>query len=221
MVATDGSEVGLPKRRLLGFYITLPIVAAVVVSIAISAGNGQKAQKSIAGGYDIETPNACLGKKADVKQSGRFVSLSNTLGTLGGSLDFKNGHLTGTVDCISGPSRKIDAHAAGGRIDGRLGGVPIALGQKRDPPAPGTPQPYIPGSIGGDYKLSPRSDCLGGTITLGGGHSPSVEAQGTKLGRLGYSKGTISGQVKCKRAGAATGQGTAPERPPSLPPSTP
>jgi Kef-type K+ transport system membrane component KefB len=214
---SDGGDQGPSRRRILIFYITLPIVVAIVGTLAVSAGQDKHAQKSIAGGYDLVGANLCLGKKVDVKQSGKFVSLTNTLGTVGGALDLKDGHLTGQVDCVTGAKQQIDARAAAGRIAGTLGGRPVALVQRRDPPPAGTPKPYIPGSIAGEYKLTPRSECLGGTIDLSGRDTVHVDAQGTGLGELHYAKGTLGGTLRCKRGpGQVTVDGTAQDRQLSL-----
>src|SRR6476660_6763677 len=109
------------------YYAVLALLTAAVAAIVISAGHDEKAQPSIAGGYDATGPVACLGapppKPAgaplpitaptqpavlgpsfDVKQSGQFVNLSNTQGTLGGKLRLKNGKLTGDVSCVTGKS---------------------------------------------------------------------------------------------------------------------
>jgi Kef-type K+ transport system membrane component KefB len=216
-----GDDRGPSKRRLLIFYPTLAVVAAVVCSIAISAGQDVKPQKSIAGGYDAAgspATLACLGPKVDVKQSGQFVSLTNTLGTLGGALKVKDGHLTGDVRCVKGGGKPIDARAKGtGTLVGTVGGEPVTLALKRDPPAAGTPKPYIPGSIAGEYKVSPRSDCVGGIVDLSGDSTVKVGAGGTELGgALHYSKGTIDGTVDCKRGGRAQVMGTAQDRQLSL-----
>ncbi len=215
MADTEVDDRGPSKRKLLFFYPTLAVIAAVVVSIAVSAGQDVKPQKSIAGGYDASgspAALACLGPRVDVKQSGRFVSLTNTLSTLGGTLEVKDGHLTGDVKCVDGKKLPIDARAANGNLGGTLGGQPVTLTLKRDPPAAGTPKPYIPGSIAGEYKVSPRSECIGGLIDLSGDNPVKVDAGGTELGELSYSKGTIAGTIKCKRGGTAAVKGTAADR---------
>jgi Kef-type K+ transport system membrane component KefB len=209
----DGGDRGPSKRRLLIFYPTLAVIAAVVVAFAISAGQGVKPQKSIAGGYDAQGGTACLGMRVDVKQSGKFVSFTNTLGKLGGALKFDDGHLTGDVKCVDGKKLPIDAHAANGSMTGTLGGQQVSLVLRRDPPAAGTPKPFIPGSVAGEYKLSPRSECLGGTLDLSGGSTVKVDAQGTGLGELGYSEGTFKGTLRCKRgSGSVDVAGTAQDR---------
>jgi Kef-type K+ transport system membrane component KefB len=203
---------GVSKRKLLIFYPTLAVIAAVVVSIAVSAGQGVHPQKSIAGGYDASGATACLGARVDVKQSGKFVSFANTLGTLGGSLEVSNGHLTGDVKCVDGKKQPLDLKAQNGNLGGRVGGQRTSLVLKRDPPAAGTPKPYIPGTIAGEYKVSPRSECIGGLVELSGDNPVKVAAGGKELGHLHYSKGTIDGTVNCKRTGTAKVTGTAQDR---------
>jgi Kef-type K+ transport system membrane component KefB len=222
----ESDDRGPSKRKLLIFYPTLAVVAAVVASIAVSAGQDVKPQKSIAGGYDATgAATACLGQRVDVKQSGKFVSFTNTLGKLGGALEFDDGHLTGDVKCVGGEKQKIDARAANGTITGTVGGQPAMLTLKRDPPAAGTPKAYIPGSIAGEYKLSPRSECLGGLLELHGDSNVKVDAQGTELGELHYNEGTFDGTLRCKRSAGSVGvTGTAQDRQLSItltPPAAP
>ena len=126
--------------RLAVFYAVLAVIVAAVVIVVIEDGKDEKAQPSIAGGYDTSGPNACLGKAApptgaplpptaptqpapagpafDVKQSGQFVNFSNIQGTLGGKLRLHTesapgGHLlTGTVDCVKGKDLEFRGHAS-------------------------------------------------------------------------------------------------------------
>jgi Kef-type K+ transport system membrane component KefB len=213
----DADDRGPSKRRLLIFYIVLPVVVAIVAAIAISAGSDAEAEPSIAGGYDVEGQSACLGERVDVKQSGQFVTIADTLGTLGGTLEVEDGRLTGTVECIDGGKQEIDAEAGGGTIDGTLDGNPIELVLRRDAPAAGTPEPYIPGSIAGEYRLVPRSECLGGTLELHGRDTVEVDAGETHVGEIRYADGTLEGEIECRLAGgAATIEGTAQDRQLSL-----
>ena len=62
---------GISKRKLLIFYPTLAVIAAVVVSIAISAGQGVHPQKSIAGGYDASVGGG-------LERHGHFVQSDST-----------------------------------------------------------------------------------------------------------------------------------------------
>ena len=100
---------GASYRQLAIYYALLVLAVTMVTIVVVRAGEDKKAQPSIAGGYDVEAPDACFGAPAppppgrrsplrpprpakapgpsfDVKQSGQFVNLSNTQGTLGGKL---------------------------------------------------------------------------------------------------------------------------------------
>src|SRR4051812_7260131 len=91
------------------YYIVLATITAIVAAVVISAGKDEKAKPPIAGGYDLVAPNACFGApppkptgaplpptapaqpaaggpSIDVKQSGEFVNLTNSQGTLSGKL---------------------------------------------------------------------------------------------------------------------------------------
>jgi Kef-type K+ transport system membrane component KefB len=154
------------------------------------------------------------GPAFNIVQSGQFVDISNIAGTLSGQLRLHPGalagaghRLTGTVDCVKGPNLRIDAVATAGpkgKIAGTLGGLAFAALFKRDPPAPGSPNPRIPHSIKGPYALSPRSTCFGSAFALAGGGSRyrlSVSGQG--LGALSFSTktGALSGDVRCVDGG--------------------
>src|SRR6266540_832552 len=97
------------KARLIVFYLVLSALVVAGVTVSISAGDKKKAEKSIAGGYDVLTPNPCIGQKFDLNQSGEFANLDNMDQTLGGQLRVKKAHVTGDVDCIKGPRQKLDA----------------------------------------------------------------------------------------------------------------
>ena len=162
------------------------------------------------------------GPSFNIQQSGQFVNLGNNQGTLSGQLRLgtepvAGGHrLTGTVDCVTG-GRQLSMNAiaipgAKGAIAGTLGGVPFTAALKRDPPDPGAANPRIPTGIGGVFLLSPRSTCLGGSLTLdGGGPVYEAVAKSLKLGQVTYNKttGAVYGDVKCTRGGSARLRGTA------------
>jgi Kef-type K+ transport system membrane component KefB len=229
------------KGRMTIYYVALAVITAVVAIVVISAGKDEKAQPSIAGGYDATGAVACLGAPPppatgaplpataptqpavlgpsfDVKQSGEFVNFSNTQGTLGGKLRLKDGKLTGDVSCVNGKSAHFTGTAvagAKGAITGTLGGAPVTANLRRDPPDPGTPKPRAPGNIAGLYKLSPRSTCFGGTLELDG--SGSVYTFVAKTGDLGEAKynnqtGLLTGDLACKRGGKARFKASAVDR---------
>ena len=151
-MAAEGSTDGQRSftGRLIAFYAVLAVVTAAVTIYVVDRGTGEKAQPSIAGGYDTVGPNPCLGKapvapagaplpasapaqpvasgpQFDVQQSGQFVNLSNIQGSLGGKLRLHTqnaggGHrLTGTVSCVNGRSLAIDAVAVPG-LKGTIAG---------------------------------------------------------------------------------------------------
>jgi len=116
---------GASKSRLIAFYVALFAITAVVAAIVISAGDDKKGLESIAGGYDLAAPNACLGSppappkgrplpatapaqaqvvgpSVDVKQSGEFVNLSNAQKTVSGKLRFEGDELAGGARKLTG-----------------------------------------------------------------------------------------------------------------------
>src|ERR671915_1024246 len=175
---------------------------------------------------DTAPPQAeVAGPSFDVKQSGQFVNFSNTQGTLGGKLrleasDDSEGprRLHGDVDCVDGEVAEFEGTATPGqkgRIEGTLGGAPVAADLKRDPPDAGAPKPRVPSSIAGPYKLSPRSTCFGGTFELEQhGSEYELSAREQELGSVAYDdeSGSVSGNVECTRGGTVRLKGSAVDR---------
>jgi Kef-type K+ transport system membrane component KefB len=140
--------------RLALFYTFLAAAVAAVAIVVVNAGEDKEAQPSIAGGYDLAAPNACIGAPPpppkgkplpptappqpvvggpsfDVKQSGQFVNLSNTQDTLGGKLRLKEQPrpdgsrvLSGDVDCVNGKQ----LHFQGAAEPGDQGAISGKLG---------------------------------------------------------------------------------------------
>jgi Kef-type K+ transport system membrane component KefB len=225
------------RARLLVFYVVLAVATALVATSVIGQGEDEKAPASIAGGYDAAAPVPCLGTPPasfpgrplpatapgqaavegpsfDVKQSGRYINLSNFQGTLSGQLELGEDArpdgsraLTGTVTCVDGSEQEFEGVATAGSrpdITGTLGGTAVQAELRRDPPDPGSPKPRAPGSIGSLYKLSPRSTCFGGSFELiGDGSRYELEAKRRHLGELTYDskKGAVRGEAKCLRGG--------------------
>jgi len=185
-------------RRLIVYYAILAAVTIVVVVVVFAAGSEEKTQPAIAGGYDVAPPAAgCTGLQMDVTQSGQFVGLRRPDGTVLSRARLRDGRLKGDVQCVGGGKRAlVAAVAVKGVLAGTLGGAPLRAELKRDPPPPGALRPRPPPSIAGTYKLSPRSDCLGGAFELekAGG---AYEIKGG-LGRLIYCDGLIAGRVTCR-----------------------
>jgi Kef-type K+ transport system membrane component KefB len=189
-----------PKRRLTIFYVVLAAATAIVAAVVITAGEDRTPQPAIAGGYDVTGAAAkCLGPQFDVQQSGQYVNLTNAKETVGGKLTFKDGKLTGDVDCVEGGGQAIDAKVADGVVAGTLGATPVKAELKRDPPDPGAQKPRAPASIAGIYKVSPRSGCLGGKFELDKTGSGAYELTGKGIsGELKYADGIVTGTVTCK-----------------------
>jgi hypothetical protein len=151
-----------PKRRLTVFYVILAIATAIVVAVVLTKGDDETPQPAIAGGYDVTgEASKCLGPQFDVQQSGKFVNLTNAKDDLGGRLTFDSPSLTGDVNCVEGGTQELDAKVADGVIAGKVGATPLEAELKRDPPDAGAQKPRAPASVGGPYKVSPRSSCLG------------------------------------------------------------
>jgi Kef-type K+ transport system membrane component KefB len=151
MDAGRTSAGGVVARRLIAFYVLVAVATAAVAIYVIDRGSGEHAQPSIAGGYDVQGPNPCLGPvpvapagaplpatapaqpvasgpQFDVQQSGQFVNLSNLRQTLGGKLRLHPGtlaggghRLTGSVSCVNGRSLQMDAVAVPG-VKGAIAG---------------------------------------------------------------------------------------------------
>ncbi len=204
MVAPGTDAPAVSTRRLVAYFAVLAVVAAALAAFVVSAGSDKHAERSIAGGYDLVRPNPCLGasgQKFDVIQSGRYVSIENNGTGPSGKLEVRDGHLTGTVDCTRGGKGEIDARVTDGTLAGTVGGAPVAAVQKREPPAPGVPRPRPPKNVHGDYALSPRSTCLGGTLSLEGSGPYTAKAKDREAGRLAYKDGKLTGVVTCARGG--------------------
>jgi Kef-type K+ transport system membrane component KefB len=196
------------------YYAILISLTAAVVALVIAAGHSKHGQASLAGGYDVAGGAACLGAKADLTQSGQFVSISNTRGTLSGDLTLKHGRLTGTVNCVGHGSASIDARSVGGILQGSIGGRPLSAQLKRDPPAAGAPAPRVPSSLTSAYALTPTSTCLGSKFTLAGAGLTryTLTSLNKDRGTLRYRNGTLSGTIACNHGGTRELSGTAINR---------
>jgi Kef-type K+ transport system membrane component KefB len=185
------------RKRLLFFYAFLAAMVAVVSVVVIAAGHDREAQPTIAGGYDAIGGSPCLGDKFDVKQSGRFVNLDNADGSLGGQLEFEDGRLTGDADCVKGEKKPLRAMVEDGKIAGTVGTEELNAEQKRDPPEAGAQKPLAPSSIEGDYKLVPRSSCLGGKLVVEGDEKVELLVKEKVVGEGSYSDGKLAGEGEC------------------------
>ena len=202
----------VPRGRLIAYYTLLAVAVTAVAVLVLAVVHKPHAQPNIAGGYDLVPAEGCLGEQVNLTQSGQFVDLEAVQGDAGGGLRFRDGHLTGGVECRDGSSARLDAHAASGRLVGTIGGVRVTGALKREPPTPGAPRPRAPDGVADNYSVSPRSDCLGNAMTLEGGTTVTVTAAGAERGALAYKNGTLAGRVRCVQGGAAGVAGTAADR---------
>ena len=200
-------------RKLIVYYAILAVLAVLVVIVVFAAGSDEHPQPSIAGGYDVAPPAArCLGPAMDVTQSGQFIGLRRPDGTSLSKARLEDRRLTGDVSCVNGGTQALTATiAVKGVLAGRVGDAPLKAELKRDPPPAGALRPRPPPSIAGDYKLSPRSDCLGGALTIEKAEGDVYEIEGG-VGRLIYSDGPVAGRVTCKDKSVRAVTGTAVNR---------
>ena len=200
------------RRTLVAIYVVMAIAVATVATVCISAGQDLEPEPPIAGGYDLNRPDPCLGATFDLRQSGEFVNVENAEGSLGGSLRFEQGRLTGDVSCVDGESADLQATVADRAITGTLGGRRIQAELTRDPPPPG-PRPRAPGSIAGEYRVEPRSACVGARMAIEGSGSEVELLRGEQvIGHGTYEDGQLRGEVTCGDGNEAPIEGEATDR---------
>jgi len=200
------------RRTLIAIYVVMAIAVTAVAIVVISAGQDLDPEPSIAGGYDLVQPDPCLGTTFDLRQSGEFVNIENADGSLGGSLRTEQGSLTGDVSCVDGESTALEAKVADRAITGTLAGRSFEGELVRDPPPPG-PRPSAPRKIVGEYKVKPRSACLGARISIEGSRSDVELLRGEEvLGEGTYEDGKLTGELECPEVGPTPIEGTAADR---------
>src|SRR5688500_14305004 len=99
------------RRTLIAIYVVMAVAVAVVATVVFSAGQDLSPERPIAGGYDLERPDPCLGETFDLRQSGEFVNIENPDGSLSGPLRNEGGNLTGDVSCVGGGDAELDGDA--------------------------------------------------------------------------------------------------------------
>jgi Kef-type K+ transport system membrane component KefB/nucleotide-binding universal stress UspA family protein len=210
-----GIERTASKPRLIFFYAALFAAVGTVIVVALAAGESQEPQPPIAGGYDLERSDPCLGEQFDIKQSGQFVNLENPEQTLSGSLRFERDMLSGEVSCVDGSSADLEARIVDGQITGTVAGREISAVLERDPPPPGSQRPLIPDEVAGEYLLSPRSECLGGEVALEeaeGEGALEVLIDEQSHGELHYGEGLLEGTAECSSGDEVEVTGEAADR---------
>ena len=181
------------RRKLVIFYLALVALLCAVTAYVVASDHDN--QPPIAGGYDVREARSCFGDAFDVKQSGQFVEISAPSGA-GGDLRLRDDRVTGEVTCAGGGRRPIELRVSAGALTGTVGGRPLRAVLAREPPAPGA-RLRIPAAIDGDYKVAPRSECIGGAFALEG-HGDELELKSkSATGTLTYAGGVIAGKVTC------------------------
>jgi len=209
-MAPSGSEISVPRRRLVAFYAIVAALTVAGVVLSIAAGEKREPETEIAGGYALAEPDACLGAGFDLRQSGRFVNLGSDEASLAGQLNLDEGGLSGDIHCPEGESEELRAEAAERAISGTIGDREFDARFTEDPPAPGEGDALVPGELGGEYALTPRSKCLGGTIELEGEAGRlELHAGERTAGEVEYANGELAGEVTCESGTAATVTGSA------------
>jgi hypothetical protein len=155
-----------PRSRLAVFYVALVVLLGAVLVGVLAAGSDEENPEPIAGGYAVVQGEDCLGATLQLTQSGRYVGAESPDGSLGGQLELEDGRLTGEVECVHGSTAELAATFAEGRLSGRVGDRPIEAELRQDPPELTVRSARLPGSIEGEYELSPRSLCLGGELAV-------------------------------------------------------
>ncbi len=207
---------GVSKRRLGIFYVVLFAAGALVAALSIGAGQKKETQPAIAGSYLASGESPCVGEAFDLKQSGKYVSITNPDESVSGALFFEDPSLTGSVKCTDGSTAELDAEVADGAIAGTLGDTDLSADFEAEPPSAGTQQPRPPGSIASEYKVAPRSACLGGAIEIEETDAGTLEllVEGDPHGELTYSEsdGVVEGTAECSEGGDAEITGEAADR---------
>lgn len=167
------------SRRLVVYFVALASVAAALAAVVVAAGRGEEAERVIAGGYDVTRANPCLGpagQRFDLEQSGRFASMVSIGSGPKGKLEVRDGRLTGSVECARGGRGEVNASVGDEALNGEVAGAPAGARLRREPRELGVLRQRAPGSIAGEYGLSPRSTCLGGKVELKGDGPYAVKA---------------------------------------------
>jgi Kef-type K+ transport system membrane component KefB len=199
------------RGGLTAYYVLLGVVTAVVIAIALAAGEGRHAQPSIAGGWQVEGRAPCLGRGFDLIQSGKYVNLEG--GGAEAKLEFAHGTLSGDVSCATGPEAPLEAKVAGERFAGTIGGREVRGELVSEPPAPGQRRPRAPDSVNGEYDLAPASACLGDELVIeGGGSAVELSAGDRPAGGARYRDGVLVGRVRCSDGSRRTLAGEAADR---------
>ena len=113
-----------PARRLAGGYVVLAAFLAGSSAAALGLSARVDAAPDVAGAYAVE-PARCLGPRVEIEQSGQFLALS---GGGAAELRLRDGRVAGDAACPDGSRAEVSlAPAAGGRLEGTVGGDRVVL----------------------------------------------------------------------------------------------
>jgi len=206
---------GNHSRRLTLFYAALAILVVGACIVVFSVGADREPEPSVAGQYELEQPDECLGELFNLRQSGQFGVISTPSESATGSVRIEGGELSGEVDCQDAPGGVLEATAGEDEITGSIGGTPFTAQREGDPAPAASQSSLVPNSIAGEYALSPTSACLGSTIEIedGSGSTAEIHGSGGLAGEIEYEDGDLTGSVICSDGvQEVTLQGTAAGR---------
>ncbi len=138
-----GDASGASKRRIAFFYVLLAIVVAVGAAISVSLGEEREPQPDIAGGYQLDQENACLGAKIELEQSGEFVNLTNSDDTISGQLRLDDGRLSGDANCLDGEGEAFEGTVGGSGSNSMSEASRRRASWSRGRPRPERPTPVL------------------------------------------------------------------------------
>lgn len=195
---------GVSRRSVAGLYGVIAVVTLLVLAVVLGTGHDREPEPEVAGTYAISPPSACLGAAVEVKQSGQFLTIGTPDGGRPSSKARLDGEeVTGEVKCLGGAGGPFEATLRDGRFTGSVAGEELMGRLSGESPAPGTMVERAPGSVAGDYRLSPRSECLGEKLELEEAGSGVKVHAGESKGEARYTGGKLTGEVECPGAGAA------------------
>ena len=212
-------------------------------------GEDKKAQPSIAGGYDLQAPNDCFGTPPapaagkplpatappqaaaagpsfDVKQSGQFVNLSNTQGTLAGKLrleEHANGRRLPPARRRRLVRQRGDPGVQGVCHAGRQGHDRRHARRRRDRRRPEARSARSPARRSRALPARSRASttCRRAPPASAAGSSSRAAARPTRSSpaetssaTLAYDKekGAVTGDVECTKGGEVRAKATAVDR---------
>jgi Kef-type K+ transport system membrane component KefB len=112
---------GNGRPRLPAFYAILTLLVGAAAVLALVVAGDREAEQDAAGTYRVTAGQPCLGDDILLRHSGQFATVA-VEGDVIGRIRIREGHLDGTVGCLTGPPAEIDATLRNGAITGTLDG---------------------------------------------------------------------------------------------------